>query len=77
MLPEELKDGVIFHKGSGAVLYNFRGFHLALKDNRFELLMAHTAPENAIIRYAKTTGTAQINGFNSCWFMMDPGELMA
>ncbi|MBK8506682.1 MAG: DUF1553 domain-containing protein [Saprospiraceae bacterium] len=52
LLPDELKDGVILHKGNGAVLYNFRGFHLALKDHRLELLMAHTAPDNAIIRYA-------------------------
>lgn len=50
-LPEGLRDGVILHKGIGAVLYNFRGFHLALKDGRLELLMAHTAPDNAIIKY--------------------------
>jgi hypothetical protein len=50
-LPDDLRDGVIFHKGIGAVLYNFRGFHLALKDNRLEILMAHTAPDNAILKY--------------------------
>lgn len=51
-LPKTLHDGVIFHKGIGAVLYNFRGYHLALKDDRLELMMAHTAPHNAIIEYA-------------------------
>ena len=50
-LPRELKNGVIFHKGEGAALYNFRGFHMALKDNQLELLMAHTTPYNAIIEY--------------------------
>jgi hypothetical protein len=47
-VPKNLTDGVIFHKGSGAVLYNWRGYHLSLKKNRLELLMAHTAPYNAI-----------------------------
>jgi hypothetical protein len=47
-IPQELTDGVIFHKGSGAVLYNYRGYHLTLKDNQLELLMAHTAPYNSL-----------------------------
>lgn len=51
-LPDQLKNGVIFHKGEGAALYNFRGYHLALKDNRLEVLLAHTTPNNAIIEYA-------------------------
>ncbi len=49
-VPKNLSDGVIFHKGSGAVLYNWRGYHLSLKNNRLELLMAHTAPYNAITK---------------------------
>src|SRR5690554_3667546 len=49
-LPEDLEDGAIFHKGSGAVLYNYRGYHLNLKNNQLELLMAHTAPYNAITK---------------------------
>ncbi len=51
-IPENLANGVIFHKGIGAALYNFRGYHLAIKDNRIEVLMAHTTPDNAIIEYA-------------------------
>ncbi len=51
-IPADLTDGNIFHKGDGAALYNFRGFHLALRKNRLELLMAHTKPDNAIIEYA-------------------------
>jgi len=53
-IPPGLRDGVIFHKGSGAALYNFRGFHLALKDNRIQIVMAHTTPANAIIEYSDT-----------------------
>lgn len=49
-VPKSLTDGAIFHKGSGAVLYNWRGYHLNLKNNRLELLMAHTAPYNAITK---------------------------
>ncbi len=49
-IPKSLSTGAIFHKGSGAVLYNWRGYHLSLKDNRLELLMAHTAPYNAITK---------------------------
>jgi len=51
-VPADLAGGVIFLQGDGAALFNFRGFHLALKDHRLELLMAHTAPDNAIIAYA-------------------------
>ncbi|MEM6379753.1 MAG: DUF1553 domain-containing protein, partial [Bacteroidota bacterium] len=51
-IPDDLKEGVIFHKGSGAALYNFKGLHLAIKNNQLELLMANTAPDNAIIEYA-------------------------
>lgn len=51
-LPAELENGVIFHKSTGAALYNWRGYHLAIKNNRLQLLMAHTAPYNAIISYA-------------------------
>ena len=50
-IPDSLETGVLFHKGIGAVLYNFRGYHLALVDNRLEVLMAHTSPYNAIIEY--------------------------
>lgn len=48
-IPEDITDGVIFHKGSGAALFNFKGFHIALKNNQLELLMAAVAPNNAII----------------------------
>ena len=51
-LAEDLENGVIFHKGDGAAIYCFKGFHLALENNRLQLLMAHTAPDNAIIEYA-------------------------
>ncbi|MCL6266318.1 DUF1553 domain-containing protein [Flagellimonas myxillae] len=52
-IPEEVTDGNIFHKGDGAVLYAWRGFHLKIVDNKLELLMAHTGPDNAIREHSK------------------------
>jgi hypothetical protein len=49
-IPGRLKEGVIFHKTQAERLFNFRGYHLYLKDDRLELNMAHTAPSNAIIK---------------------------
>jgi hypothetical protein len=48
--PENLTEGVIFHKSNAERLYNFKGFHLHLKKNKLEILMAHTAPSNALTR---------------------------
>lgn len=53
-VPKEMKEGVIFHKNEGERLYNFKGYHVYLKDNRFEILMAHSAPSNAIIKLSET-----------------------
>ena len=53
-IPKGLTEGVIFHQGSSGLLYNFRGFHLNIKDNKLELMMAHAAPYNAIIKYSTT-----------------------
>ncbi len=52
-VPKGLKEGVIFHQGVSTLLYDFRGFHLYIKNGRLELTMAHTAPYNAIIKYTK------------------------
>jgi len=52
-IPEKLEEGVIFHKSVGAIIYNFRGYHLALRENKFELLMAHTWPYNNIIKISE------------------------
>jgi hypothetical protein len=52
-IPKNLQSGVIFHRGTSGLLYNFRGFHVALENNKFQLVMAHTAPYNAIIEYSK------------------------
>jgi len=48
--PKNFREGVIFHKGNAERLYNFKGYHLLLKNNRLEISMAHTAPSNAITR---------------------------
>ncbi|MBI0401074.1 DUF1553 domain-containing protein [Cyclobacterium marinum] len=47
-IPSDLENGVIFHTGNGAVLFNRRGYHLYLKDNKLEMILAHTAPYNVI-----------------------------
>lgn len=49
-LPNELKEGVIFHKSDAERLYNFRGYQLNLKNNHLEFNIAHTAPSNAITK---------------------------
>src|SRR5690606_16307098 len=49
-IPKDLKEGVLFHKCQAERLYNFRGYHVYLKDDRLELSMAHAAPSNAITR---------------------------
>lgn len=49
-IPKNLKEGVIIHKSQAERLYNFRGWHLYLKNNKLELNMAHTAPSDAITR---------------------------
>ena len=48
--PTDLKEGVILHKSQAERLYNFRGYHLYLKDNKLELNMAHTSPSDAITK---------------------------
>lgn len=54
-IPAALKQGVIFHKGDRERLYNFRGYHLYLKNNQLEVMMAHTAPSDAITLLSKDT----------------------
>jgi len=54
-IPEELENGVIFHKGEGAIIYDFKGYHLALRDNKLEILMAHNWPYNAISKISYDT----------------------
>ncbi|RDC62522.1 DUF1549 domain-containing protein [Adhaeribacter pallidiroseus] len=54
MIPEDLSEGVIFHKCVAERLYNFKGYHLYLKNNRLEINMAHTAPSNAITKISRT-----------------------
>lgn len=52
-IPKELKEGVILHKSQAERLYNFRGYHLYLKNDHLELNMAHTAPSDALTRISK------------------------
>jgi hypothetical protein len=52
-IPKELNEGVIFHKSTAERLYNFKGFHLYLRDGKFEITMAHTAPSNAITKLSQ------------------------
>lgn len=52
-IPKNLKEGVIFHKSNAERLYNFKGFHVYLKNNALEVMMAHSAPSNAITKITK------------------------
>lgn len=49
-IPANLTDGNIFYQGNGAIIFNWRGYHLKIVDNKLELLMAHTAPDNSITK---------------------------
>ena len=49
-IPNELKEGVLFHKCVAERLYNFRGYHLYLKDNKLTVNLSHAAPSNALSR---------------------------
>ncbi len=49
-ISKDFKEGVLFHKCVSERLYNFRGYHLYLKDNRLTVNMSHAAPSNAISR---------------------------
>ncbi|KAA0988895.1 DUF1553 domain-containing protein [Dyadobacter aurulentus] len=51
--PKDFKEGVIFHKSNAERLYNFKGYHLLMKNNVLEISMAHTAPSNAITRHSR------------------------
>ena len=52
-IPATLKEGVLFHKSLAERLYNFRGYHLYLKENTLEVSMAHAAPSNAITKISR------------------------
>ena len=54
-IPDSLHDGVIFHKGEGAIIYDFKGYHLALRGDKLEVLMAHNWPYNAILKSSEET----------------------
>lgn len=48
-VPKELKEGIFFHKNKAVMLHSMKGYSLYLKDNKLEVVMAHTYPDNAII----------------------------
>ena len=52
-IPKEINDGNILHKGDGAIIYNWRGYHLKIENDTLELALVHTAPGNAIIKTSK------------------------
>lgn len=49
-IPDDLREGVVFHKCIAERLYNYRGYHLYLRDNKLEVSLAHAAPSNAITK---------------------------
>lgn len=54
-IPSGMKEGVILHKGYGERHFNFKGYHLYLKNGKIEMNMAHAAPGNAIIKISRDT----------------------
>jgi len=86
-IPKDFKEGVIFHKSDAERLYNFKGFNLSVKNNKFEITMAHTAPSNALIKVSEMAvprgkwmhlsmsydGSSQAKGFK---FYVDGNELV-
>jgi hypothetical protein len=54
-IPDPLATGTLFHKGQGAIIYNFRGYHIALRDHKLEAMLAHTTPYNAITKLSEKT----------------------
>ncbi len=52
-IPNQFKEGVIFHKCVAERLYNYRGYHLYFKNDRLEIALSHAAPSNAITRISK------------------------
>ncbi|GAA4435005.1 DUF1553 domain-containing protein [Ravibacter arvi] len=52
-IPKDLREGVIFHKSDFERLYNFRGYHLYLKDGKLEASLAYVAPSNAIMKLSE------------------------
>jgi len=49
-IPTSLKEGVIFHKSDAERLWNYKGYSLSLEGGKINMIIAHTAPSNAIIR---------------------------
>jgi len=52
-VPENLKEGVIFHKNQGTRLHSYKGYHLNIRDNKLEAMLAHTWPDNAIVKVSE------------------------
>ncbi|UXP32032.1 DUF1553 domain-containing protein [Reichenbachiella agarivorans] len=51
--PEDLKEGVIFHKNIGSRLHNFKGYQLYFTEGKLQVMLAHTWPDNAISKWTK------------------------
>ncbi|MFS4467911.1 DUF1553 domain-containing protein [Maribacter sp. 2210JD10-5] len=53
-LPSDLENGVVFHKQNSTQLHSYRGYHLSVKENKIEVLLAHVWPDNAIVERTLT-----------------------
>ncbi|MFY0607633.1 MAG: DUF1553 domain-containing protein [Cyclobacteriaceae bacterium] len=54
-IPPELKEGVIFHKNKGTRLHSYKGYHLNMINGKLEVMLAHTWPDNAIVKISTET----------------------
>ncbi len=52
-IPQNFKEGVLFHKNKAVMLHSMKGYTLYVKDEKLQVIMAHTYPENAIIKTSK------------------------
>ncbi|WP_025761404.1 DUF1553 domain-containing protein [Dyadobacter tibetensis] len=52
-IPKDLKDGVILHKSQAERLYNFRGYHLFIRNGLLEMNIGHVYPSNALTKLSR------------------------
>lgn len=63
-IPKEVQEGVIFHKSQAERLYNFKGYHVYLREGKLEASLSHAAPSNAI------TKVSRVNIPQGSWFQL-------
>jgi len=47
-IPNEMKNGVIFHSNKGSAVYTYKGYQVSIEDGLFDVRIAHNFPNNSI-----------------------------